>query len=229
MATYNIIGDIAGRLDELMLLLTKMPKANKIILLGDMIDRGPNSKEVIEWAMTNPDVIAIKGNHEDMMVDFYLKRNRYEQGIWFDNGGSATVQSYGCMLHTSKPSYEDKIRESLNKDHIEWMDKLPMFYEDAGLYVSHAPWNGSFALGKYKSAEDMLWNRYPPHKHEGILQVFGHNASLKAYHDYAICIDNSSKRVLTGMHWPTKEIIEQEYLNEIKDGAIREHKAPEDR
>ena len=74
--TYNIIGDIAGRFDELMLLLAKMPEADKVILVGDMVDRGPKSKEVIEWAMNNPNVIAIKGNHEDMMVDFC------EDGKW---------------------------------------------------------------------------------------------------------------------------------------------------
>ena len=58
--TYNIIGDIAGRFDELMLLLAKMPESDKVILLGDMVDRGSQSKQVIEWAMTNPNVIAIK-------------------------------------------------------------------------------------------------------------------------------------------------------------------------
>ena len=211
--TYNIIGDIAGRFDELMLLLTKMPEADKVILVGDMIDRGPKSKEVIEWAMSNPNVIVIKGNHEDMMVDFYLDRKRYEDGIWFLNGGTATIKSYGCLLTPDKPSNDSRIREALNKDHIEWIDKLPIFFEDEGLYVSHAPWNGSFQLGHYKSAEDMIWNRYPPKKREGIFQVFGHNSSLTAYGNYAICIDNCSKKVLTGMHWPTKEIIEQQYLD----------------
>ena len=213
---YNIIADIAGRFDELMLLLAKMPEADKVILVGDMVDRGPKSKEVIEWAMSNPNVIVIKGNHEDMMVDFYYNRGRYEEGIWFDNGGSTTVESYSCKLFTGKPSYADKIREFFPKEHIEWMDKLPIFFEDDGLYVSHAPWNGSFSLGQYKSAEDMIWNRYPPHKHKDVFQVFGHNSSLRAYGNYAICIDNCSKKVLTGLHWPTKEIIEQEYLNEIR-------------
>jgi serine/threonine protein phosphatase 1 len=213
---YNIIADIAGRFDELMLLLAKMPEADKIILVGDMIDRGPKSKEVIEWAMTTPNVIAIKGNHEDMMIDFYLERNRYAPRIWFENGGKTTVESYGCQLCTDKPLNKYKIREALNKDHIEWMDKLPLFYQDDGLYISHAPCNESFALGKYNNEEDMLWNRYPPRKHPGVFQVFGHNSSLRAYGNYAVCIDNCSARVLTGMHWPTKEIIEQEYLNEVR-------------
>lgn len=191
--TYNIIADIAGRFDELLLLLAKMPKADKIILVGDMIDRGPKSKEVLEWAMSGPDVIALKGNHEHMMVDCYLNTGIYAPRIWEENGG-----------YTTQESYDNYVPES----HIYWMRDLPIFFEDEGLFVSHAPWNGSFKLGKYKSEEDILWNRYQPKKHKGVFQVHGHNSSLKVYGDYAICIDNCSQKVLTGLHWFTKQIFE---------------------
>lgn len=213
--TYNIVGDVAGRFTELMLLLAKMPAADKTILLGDMMDRGDQSKQVIEWAMNNPDVIAIKGNHEDMMIDFWENTKRYEEGIWVMNGGNTTIRSYDCLLYPGKPSNEHLIRDYIPKEHIEWLKNLPIFFKDFsdsdGLFVSHAPWNGSFALGNYKSEEDALWNRYKPHDHEGVFQIFGHNSSLKQYGNHAICIDNSSKRVLTGIHWPTKQIFEVDY------------------
>ena len=72
----NIIGDIAGRYDELMLLLAKMPEADLIVSVGDMVDRGPKSKEVIEFFMTNPKAYAIYGNHESMMYE-HLTGNPY--------------------------------------------------------------------------------------------------------------------------------------------------------
>src|SRR5258706_1787004 len=125
----NIIADIAGRFDELMLLLAQMPEDEPILLLGDLIDRGPKSKEVIEWAMKTPNVITIKGNHEDMMIDFALNTKLYEEGMWFMNGGDKTVKSYGCMKYVGKPSNEEAIRESLSKEHIEWLKNLPIFYK----------------------------------------------------------------------------------------------------
>lgn len=215
MSTYNIIGDVAGRFDELILLLAKMPKADKTILVGDIIDRGPKSKEVVEWAMSNPDVIVIKGNHEDMMIDFYRAYNLYGQNIWQENGGDATIKSYGCLLYSEKASFFDKIREYLNKDHMDWMEKLPIFFKDEGLFVSHAPWNGSFDLGHFKSEVDMLWNRFKPKQYDDVFQIFGHNSSLRQFGNHAICIDNCSNKLLTGIHWPTKQLFEQEYLNEV--------------
>lgn len=225
----NIIADIAGRYDELMLLLAQMPQDEPIILVGDLVDRGPKSKEVIEWAMTTPNVITIKGNHEDMMVDFALNLKRYEEGIWFMNGGNKTMYSYGCMLSHEKPSNDERIRAAIPKKHIEWLQKLPIFYREEGLFVSHAPWNGSMhELGHYTSEEDALWHRYQPKKREGIIQIFGHNSSLRQYGDYAICIDDSSRKKLTGIHWPSKKIYQQDYLNQVAD-VVKMHKAPEDR
>lgn len=155
--TYNIIGDIAGRFDELMLLLPRMPKADKIILVGDLIDRGPKSREVIEWAMNNSEVITIKGNHEHMMVDCYLNTGIYAPRIWEENGGDKTQESYDQYIPES---------------HIYWMKDLPIFFEDEGLYVSHAPWDGSFQLGKFKpeKEEHLIWNRNPPKDRKGVFR-----------------------------------------------------------
>ena len=63
----NIISDIAGNYKTLMALLEKMPQDEEIISVGDMVDRGPRSKEVIEFFMNNENATAIMGNHEHMM------------------------------------------------------------------------------------------------------------------------------------------------------------------
>lgn len=214
----NIIGDIAGRYDELMLLLAQMPKDEPIILVGDLVDRGSQSKEVIEWAMKTPNVTVIKGNHEDMMVDFCLDTKIYEEGIWFMNGGDKTIQSYGCKLYTNKPSHIPRIREYIPKEHVEWLKNLPHFYKEDGLFISHAPWmDYAENLGDKADLNDALWNRYSPKPVQGTFQIYGHNSSMKMFTDwingdYAICIDDCSKRKLTGIHWPSKQIYQQDYL-----------------
>lgn len=212
----NIISDIAGRFDELMLLLAQMPENEPILLVGDLMDRGPKSKEVIEWAMNTPNVTTIKGNHEDMMIDFALKTNKYISDTWFMNGGNKTMQSYGCYLEGSKLSNHERIRECIPKEHIEWMKSLPLFYKEDRLFISHAPWMKFSDLGEISNEFDCLWNRERPENHPGIFQIFGHNSSLKQFGDYAICIDDSSRSKLTGIHWPSKKIYQQDYLNEVK-------------
>ncbi len=199
----NIIADVAGRYDELMVLLAKMPKDELIVLLGDIVDRGPKSMEVVTWAMGTPNVITLKGNHEDMMLDAY---NRFDMPTWENNGGKTTLISYGG-------EYAD-----IPASHIEWMRKLPLFHKEDGIFISHAPWLSSIELGKiWVNESRMVWNRFPPRNYPGILQVFGHNTCMTKYEDdednlYAICIDDSGMDKLTGLHWPSKTIYQVDYI-----------------
>jgi len=210
----NIIGDIAGRFDELMLLLVQMPKDEKIILVGDLVDRGPKSKEVIEWAMSTPNVITLMGNHEHMMIDYLLNTGLYGPRIWEMNGGDKTLDSY----------YDSETGDVvIPKEHLEWLKNLPKFYKEEGLYISHAPLR-STELGYKEEIQDFLWNRNPPPKVPGVFQIFGHNSSMKKYGDYSICIDDCSKRKLTGIHWPSKKIYQQDYLPILRSVEIN----PED-
>jgi serine/threonine protein phosphatase 1 len=91
----NIIADIGGNFDALMRLLSKMPD-DKVISLGDMVDRGPDSKAVIDWFMSNGH--AVIGNHEHMMLDHCRKTGYYESGIWELNGGCTTLASYSGTI-----------------------------------------------------------------------------------------------------------------------------------
>lgn len=192
---YNIIGDIAGRYTELLALVNKMPK-NKIILVGDLVDRGPDSRKVIEWAMNNPNVLTLKGNHEDMMVDAF----NGNLGDHVYNGGKQTLASYSINHPSEYP-----------EGHIEWLRTRPVFFEDDGLFVSHAPWLATCDLGEVYFQFAQLWNREPPVRRPGVFQVFGHNHIMQKYDDYAICIDDCGHRVLTGLVWPTLEIYQEEY------------------
>jgi serine/threonine protein phosphatase 1 len=195
MNKYNIISDIAGRYDELIDLLALMPTAEKIILVGDLVDRGPKSKQVVEFAMSMPNVITLKGNHELMMIEA-------ADGDIMDhvyNGGRATLKSYEIGAAWDYP-----------EEHINWMRTLPLFFKDEGLFVSHAPWLGP--MEKTNVGEQfILWNRDMPSEVEGVFQVYGHNSNMYKHDDWGICLDACRDKVLTGMSWPSKEIFQVPY------------------
>ena len=197
---YNIIGDIAGRFNELMVLINSMPSDSKFIFVGDLVDRGPDSKKVIEWCINNPQNIYIKGNHEDMMVRAFNGDLLSEEDHLY-NGGKETLKSYGIKSVLEYPI-----------EHIDWMDKLPLFFQDEGIFVSHAPWLWYKDLGELGVASfDVLWNRQDPVKRPGVFQIFGHNYEVKTYGNWAMCIDDTKHKQLLGMNWPSKKIYKVDY------------------
>lgn len=221
----NIIGDIAGRYDELKLLLAKMPQ-EKTIYVGDLNDRGPKSREVIEFVMNDPNAICLQSNHGDMMVDFYDGIKRYHIEDFLRNGGTATCASYDVGLHGGHlKAILAEFRNKVPQEHIEWLRNLPYYYEDDKLFVSHAAKNPVYPLEKVcdNSPEsyyyNIIWNRGEPREIKGKLQVMGHNShwSLKRFGTYnnpwAMCIDDSRHNNLTGLHVPTLTIYQQEYLD----------------
>src|SRR5450631_3097768 len=95
---YYAIGDLHGRLDLLEKCLRKISDLEgenifQIITLGDYIDRGKNSKGVIEFLMAHPEIIALRGNHEDIAVQTISCSLNTDW--WAGNGGGATLRSYG--------------------------------------------------------------------------------------------------------------------------------------
>jgi serine/threonine protein phosphatase 1 len=228
---YNIIGDIAGQFETLLALLDKMPKNATPISLGDMIDRGPNSKAVLEFFMNNGK--AILGNHEHMLLSTCKKDKYYEFGVWYNNGGLETIRSFDPYSEILLPS--DIKLECIPSEIIEWIDGLPLFLEidqrgAFGLkcFISHAIKNPTLKLeavcdlgdNAYSTQCDssLLWNRGNPRRMKDFYQISGHNSSwgLKRHSDtkgeYGISIDTSKHKILTGIHWPSGDIYQQEYI-----------------
>lgn len=197
---FNIISDIAGRYNELINLIKIMPENNKIILVGDLIDRGPDSRKVVQWAMDH-DVTTLKGNHEAMMIDAH--ESGWPETDHVLNGGRATMKSYGIYDPIDYPP-----------SHIVWMRHLPIYFKTNDVFISHAPWHRNWELGEVHSEHWAVWNRTIPRR-RSLYQVFGHNTLAEVYTDnngeYARCIDNSGKRVLTGLTFPDKVVYEVPY------------------
>jgi serine/threonine protein phosphatase 1 len=97
-----VIPDIHGcslTLWQLLFHKLGLQKSDTLYLLGDYIDRGPDSKGVIdsilELQRDGYDVQAIKGNHEQMLIDFVESGSDEMLEYWLENGGTETLQSYG--------------------------------------------------------------------------------------------------------------------------------------
>ena len=218
----NIIADIAGEFDALMELVGKMPRA-PFVLLGDLNDRGPKSKEVIEWAMQTPDVTTLHSNHGELFVDFYRMQcdENYESTYWptdfINNGGLHTLYSYGFGSDPNHTYTFEDIPKLIPKAHIDWLDTRPLYFEGEGIFCSHAPLHEHLSLDKAivlagSNQASLLWNRGYPKKRDAF-QVFGHNShwGVKAFDDWAYCLDGSRQRVLTGMHWPSRQLYQVSY------------------
>jgi len=148
--TYAI-GDIHGRLD----LLDKAQgaiaahagkAARQVICLGDYVDRGPDSKGVIETLMERAAAaswICLKGNHEDMMIE--ALRGRGGLRHWMFNGGGETLQSYGGAA-------------GVPAAHLDWLEALPLFHRDAHRLFVHAGVAPGVAL-EDQDPEAFLWIR----------------------------------------------------------------------
>lgn len=173
MTTYYVIADIHGRFDLLKLAVDKIHSHTdgfedyKIITLGDYIDRGPQSKDVIDMLMgmsQYPDTICLQGNHESMAVESISKLPNINW--WVSNGGDATIQSYGFEFSQDQLDryYGILMPQGVIPDeHVKWMASLPIFYETEKQLFVHAgvPQSEMKLPPKhFHHLQDMQWMRY---------------------------------------------------------------------
>src|SRR2546423_2409742 len=175
MATY-VIGDIHGRPHLLDQLIHNVPwdiRKDKIVFLGDLIDRGADAPGVIERVMKlasdNPNVVVLRGNHEQMMLDCL----DYGDLQWLipENGGLATLTGYGFDLDELQDVSDIHIPEA----HVEFLRSLPYFHEDAQAIYVHA----GLIPGESPANTDpdvLLWTRDFDffRGYDGKLCFFGH-------------------------------------------------------
>lgn len=155
--------ELYKRIDQLGNLQPMMDGKDKLILLGDYIDGGTNSLKTIEmifiWQESYPEnIIALRGNHEDMFIDFVDGKDDEWLGADVDFKTSKTflnVEQFEKVKELAKDgelrkvnSYVRKCIKKNHKDLINWMRKLPFFYETDNQIFVHA--------GVDEEAED-LW------------------------------------------------------------------------
>ena len=146
------ISDIHGCLSafKALLDLIGLSKTDELFLLGDYVDRGPDVygllNYIIELQEQGYSITALKGNHEQMMINAVMQDGDLLQ--WMANGGRATLESY-----FPQPEYQSTL-----KAHILWLSRLPYYTTSPGYYLVHAGFN--FRAPKpLEEKETMLWIR----------------------------------------------------------------------
>jgi hypothetical protein len=143
-----VIGDVHGCYDELMLLLDKLnysPRDYDVILAGDLVDRGPKSQEVVEWAMSHQDkgVQAVAGNHDEKHFRYYkhvLKRR-------LNPNYSIPMRPFGFS--------KLQVFNSLANEELDYLGSLPGYIhlEDRNWVIVHA------GLEPHKPLEDQTYGK----------------------------------------------------------------------
>ena len=183
------IGDVHGYSDTLLALLDSLNlgSRDRVVLLGDLVDRGPRSCEVIRIARENPQIFSVLGNHEEMMLNSFdvdnIETMTAQQTNWFYVGGRATNQSYIDEFTNSQGQIDDfDLRMRVGKD-LAWLDSLPhhIVLDDFRLvHAGYSPWDGDLDL---QSTDTLLWIRGEFHNSitpvdEKRTVVFGHSTVL---------------------------------------------------
>jgi len=172
------IGDIHGCYDRLKALVEKIPidfSRDTLLFIGDYIDRGPHSAEVVDYLIQLKkrvkEVIFLKGNHEDMLDKFLNGDDRF---TYLLNGGQQTLDSY--LKKTVQPE-----SFPIPPDHVEFFKSLRLYYETEEFIFVHAGLRPRTPL-ETQSTEDLLWIRdnFISTKYDfGKRVIFGHTPLKK--------------------------------------------------
>ncbi|WP_319637513.1 metallophosphoesterase family protein [Roseitranquillus sediminis] len=136
------MGDVHGRADLLRQMLERSEEAAPdavLVTVGDYVDRGPDSREVLDILGASGDLVALRGNHEDMLLRF-LDDPEAEAPRWLRNGGRATLASFGVPdpKEASELSETAKaLRAALGATEA-WLRALPPAWLSGDVFVTHA-------------------------------------------------------------------------------------------
>ena len=213
------IGDVHGRLDLLTDLLDQIERDNErrgpartyLIMLGDLVDRGPDSRGVIEHFLSRPPSFArtifIKGNHEEFFLNVL---NGSEAGIpdWLSYGGYECAESYGVSKGWTFNETPEAIRERLVAEvpaaHREFLESMADSFRFGDYLFVHAGIRPGVGIGE-QTGEDLRWIRegfLDDRTDHGMIVVHGHTiVEAPEQHPNRIALDTGAYRsgVLTAL------------------------------
>lgn len=185
------IGDIHGcsKAFDTLMQAVKLQPDDHLITLGDYVDRGPDSKGVIDRLIGlnhTGQLVALRGNHEIMMLDAYCDRHRLEG--WLACGGRETLASY-----TSSSKKKGQL-DNIPDEHWNFVANICRdWWETKDHFFVHGNVNPHKPLSQ-QSSHDLFWTRFyhaQPHV-SGKTMICGHTSQKSGQPislGYAICID----------------------------------------
>jgi serine/threonine protein phosphatase 1 len=191
------VGDVHGCLDELLALESAivadgrdLPVRRLIVMLGDYVDRGPASAQVLDHLIAPPPAgfgrICLTGNHDVLMLD-YLE-GRASLAEWMRLGAAATLRSYGIdverlgQLYGSAREVDEMIRKAVPGAHADFLRSLPILVEAGRFVFVHAGIRPELDLDR-QSDDDLVSIRAPFYEKAHLLRkyvVHGHTPVVSA-------------------------------------------------
>ncbi|NTV61716.1 MAG: serine/threonine protein phosphatase [Chlorobiaceae bacterium] len=190
------IGDIHGCISTLRTLMASInpQKEDQLVFLGDLIDRGDFSKQVIDYLIELNEACSchfIMGNHEWLVLDYLENR---EPMKWFINGGQATLASYGIRDISEMP-----------QEHLDFIRSFRYFIETPNYFFTHGGLDPELSVRdnmRYYKPEELCWQRVHMRK------TFIESRNFKW------------EKTLVCAHTPVAEPIVQERLIAIDTGCV---------
>jgi serine/threonine protein phosphatase 1 len=188
------VGDIHGCYKpfyELVVKIIDLKKTDRLILLGDYIDRGEQSKEVIDFIIDLKekgfDVTPLIGNHESMLLESYSDPEMLY--LWFMNSGEATLKSFGIR----------DIRE-MESQYISFFSSLKFFESSGNFLFVHAGFN-DHEEDPFSDRYHMIWESrlvYENPLFQGKIIIHGHRPKNVEYVQQLICEKSAVIPIDTG-------------------------------
>ncbi len=225
-----VIGDIHGDVDTLNTLIDalSLKKGDSLVFLGDLIDRGPNSKGVLDRVIElskDYDCHFIMGNHEEFMIRA-LNGDEVFEKIWLKHGGRQTLKSYGV------DTVED-LKRALPEAHKKFLSELNEYIETDTHIFTHANWEADTPPSEQKMSYlryIFLSNARPDPKLDKTV-VVGHSALLSgtpAIKGNILCVDTLEYGWLTAYDVNNGGFVQASPKGEVrhleKADAYAEHK-----
>ncbi|WP_134680255.1 metallophosphoesterase [Paracoccus ravus] len=203
MRSY-VIGDIHGHLDLLKAVHARIARddaahggGGQIVHVGDLIDRGPDSRGVVEYLMRGQmdgrPWIVLKGNHDRFLSRFLADPGWIDQGLasrrhWLDHpnlGAAQTLASYGVDLAgRSHAELHEALLRAVPPAHADWLDRLPLWHALPEAIIVHAGIRPGIPIER-QAEDDLVWIRHgflDDRTDHGKLIVHGHTVVDQVTH-----------------------------------------------
>lgn len=201
---WYAIGDIHGCYDLLNQLLVQIDQDDeergstdtRLLFLGDYIDRGPNSRKVIDLMIRldlgNEKVIFLMGNHEETLLAT-AEGHRRAATLFHKMGGRETLMSYGVSAQeydlADPAGIIDLVRKSVPVDHISWLKNLRSSHRVGSYLFVHAGIRPGIAISN-QNPSDLRWIRY-----DFLKSIADHSAMIVHGHSISDAIEEKSNRI----------------------------------
>lgn len=182
--SVSVVGDIHGQIGCLDALVDKLPPESRWIFVGDYIDRGDHSAQVLgrlrEISLSRPETVFLLGNHEEMMLSFL--QDPAAGNRWMRHGGLQTIASFGAFRLSEQntpaalTAARDALVEVLPAGTETWLSGLPRFWQSGNVAVVHAGADPAKPMAEQK-AQALTWGHADfgrQARQDGLWVVHGH-------------------------------------------------------